>query len=348
VMALEGCGDLPYQLDFSPLEQVGFTPSTVVVQLPPGLKQYSTTIAECISKITGWKNIILHGDPSYGACDLSYPELSTVLGADLIVHVGHTPYPKSLSPTVEPGGRPRIVYVPAKSKTSISEDAAARAAEILSPNARRVGLTSTVQHAHLLPALASMLMNHGLETVLPRGRPPYFLPGQVLGCDYTTALAAGPVDAYIFLGGGFFHPLGLYLATRKQVVQVDPYSSTVRDVTPDAERVYKVRLYKVSQAFDARVWGIIVGLKTGQYRPMLIRRITRLVEEKGAKYSLIAFERVTLQELRDIATQYDAFVVTSCPRLPIDDLSHCEKPVLTPGEARMALSGRLEPYLFPW
>ncbi len=347
-MEIEGCEDLPYQLDFSALEKVDIAPSTVVVQLPPGLKQYSTIIAGCISKITGWNNIILHGDPSYGACDLSYPELAAILGADIIVHIGHTPYPKSLSPTVEPGGHPRIVYVPARSKTSIPEDTAARAAEILSPKARRVGLTSTAQHAHLLPTLASMLRKHRLETILPRGRPPYFLPGQVLGCDYTTALAAGPVDAYIFLGGGFFHPLGLYLAARKPVVQVDPYTSTVRDVTPDAERVYKVRLYKVSQAFDARVWGVIVGLKTGQYRPMIIRRISRLIEEKGAKHHLIAFERVTLQELRDIATQYDAFVVTSCPRLSIDDLSDCEKPVLTPGEARMALSGRLEPYLFPW
>jgi Diphthamide synthase subunit DPH2 len=53
--------------------------------------------------------------------------------------------------------------------------------------------------------------------------------------------------------------------------------------------------------------------------------------------------------MRDVDSEwFEAFVVTSCPRLPVDDLYEYEKPVLTPGEAFMALQGRLEPYMFPW
>ncbi len=145
-----------------------------------------------------------------------------------------------------------------------------------------------------------------------------------------------------------FHPLGLYLATRKPVIKLDPYTARIEDVTEYGERIYKKRLYKIIQAMDSKTWGIIVGLKTGQYRPWLIERLKKLLEEKDLKYYLLVYDRLEKDSLRALPQNIEAFIVTSCPRLPIDDLGDFEKPVLTPGEAIMALTGKLEPYRFPW
>ncbi len=352
VTTMGSCRDLPYMLELDTLKKHLKSvkePSRVVVQLPPGIKQYSDKIIECIRVLLSNAEIYVHGDPSFGACDTSYPEFTTILGADLIVHVGHTPYPPWLSPTSLPPEEKRIVFVPLRSKLPLDTMAGDLASVLEKRGYHSIVLTATVQHTHLLRELAKALESgYGIRAVIPEGRPPYFEPGQVLGCDYTLARRAGSAEAYVFVGGGLFHPLGLFLSTLKPVIQADPYQGRVRDITPIGEKTLKVRLYKVASAFNARNWAVILGLKTGQYRPGLVRALKERIEARGRHAILVAYERLTLEDLRSLPQSIEAVAVTSCPRLPIDDLSSYEKPVLTPGEAFMALEEKLEPYRFPW
>ncbi len=339
------CGPYTIILDSVPREGV----SRVVVQVPDGLKPYSHCIADAVSSWTGSREVYIHGDSVFGACDLQYPQLSATIDPDLIVHVGHTPYPASLaSPSVEPRGRPRIAYAPALSRLKPSDSTVREAARILKARgARRVAVVATSQHVHIAGWAARLLSREGLEARVPPGIRPFFEDGQVIGCDYRVAL--GDWDAYASISGGVFHSLGLYLAAKKPVVKIDPYRDAAVDITVEGERVLRVRLYKVSQAMGASRWGIVVGVKTGQHRPWLVGALRRAIQEKGGEYRLLAFEYLNEQLLRNIDNEwYQAFVVTSCPRIPIDDLQGYEKPVLTPGEAFMALTGRLEPYRFPW
>lgn len=339
--------NLPYHIDLSPLDKV--EAERIILQLPDGLKQYAPCLAERIKEATG-ATVYIDGDSSFGACDLHWPRLSQILGADLIVHVGHTPYPPSLSSEkVEPQGRPRILYLPARSRLPLPEGAVEEVAGRAKREGwRRIVLTATSQHTHLLHQLRRGLVAYGVEAYIPPAQPPYFEEGQVLGCDYHLARRI-EADAYVIVSGGVFHPLGLYLSTLKPLIQVDPYRGEVLDRTSEFSRFYGARLYKVSQAMGARVWGLVAGLKTGQYRPWLVEKLARMIEENGGTYYLYAMEHVDEQRMRTIDTPgIDAWIITSCPRIPLDDLHGYEKPVLTPGEARMALSGRLEPYLFPW
>ncbi|MEB3807147.1 MAG: diphthamide biosynthesis enzyme Dph2 [Desulfurococcales archaeon] len=348
---MAGSCPIPYRIDFSPLDGLeGLKGSKVVLQLPDGLKQYAVCISRYISESTG-AEVYIDADSSFGSCDLHWPRLAHVLGADVIIHIGHTPYPGELaSNNVEPPkGRPRIVYLAAKSKLEITRDMVEKSIQLLKGRgAKRLVLTATSQHTHLLKSLASSLEEYGFEAVIPPPIPPYFEPGQVIGCDYR--LARGyEGDAYMIVSGGVFHALGLYLSTLKPVIQLDPYRGEALDKTPQFERIYAARLYKVSKAMDAKSWGIIVGSKTGQYRPWLVDSLIRLMKESGRSYLLYVSETLNDYVLRNIDTpSTEAWVVTSCPRLPIDDFHSYEKPVLTPGEARMALQGRLEPYIFPW
>jgi 2-(3-amino-3-carboxypropyl)histidine synthase len=348
---VECASNIPYEIDLSRYTTTIRKASRIVVQLPEGLKQYTKQLVKCIEDLNPDAEVIVQGDPTYGACDLMLAEHSYFTQADLILHVGHTPYP------VELGGprgahkrvnQPKILYVPAFSKAQVEKPLVEDAARILeNHSAKRVRVTATIQHANQVPTITDMLASLGFEVEKPKGYGIYLLPGQVLGCDYRTVLPPR-ADAYVHLGGGRFHPLGLYLATRKPVAVIDPYRREAWDLTGYGEKILRKRLYKVFEAMDAKNWALIAGYKSGQYRPWLIRKLKKMLDERSLEYNIITFERLLKQDILNLADLYDAFVITSCPRLPIDDLDDVHKPVLTPGEAEMALTGKLDPYRFPW
>ena len=317
----------------------------VVVQLPDGVKPMARRIADCISRELGVE-VVIHGDSVFGACDLQWDKVAQ-LGADLVIHLGHTPYPPGLGDGSEPP--PVYIFDPLEAAVDVDPSVAAEAAGLLaSRGVSRVAVVSSVQYRSLLPRVASIIAGHGLDAVVPRGRPPFFLDGQVLGCDYGVALSA-KADGFLFVGGGIFHPLGLYLASRRPVVRLDPQRGEAEDLTPEGERVLRVRLFKVSQAMDARRWGLVLGLKSGQRRPWLARALEAAMRKRGVEYRVLAGELTGVDFLRSTDEPwFEAFVVTSCPRIPVDDVWDYDKPVLTPGEAFMALERRLEPYRFPW
>ena len=58
----------------------------VALQFPEGLKRRSATLAAAL-RDAGF-DVIISGDPCYGACDLA---LDTLAYADVLVHVGHAP-----------------------------------------------------------------------------------------------------------------------------------------------------------------------------------------------------------------------------------------------------------------
>ena len=338
--------DIPVELAVEAIRRA--SARRVVVQLPDGLKPLGVALAKCLESLTG-AEVLLHADSTFGACDLQYGQLEVTLNPDVIVHVGHSPYPAELAHDALEPRRARVVYLPARSRLPVPRDAVRDAAKMLAARGvRRVGVATTAQHVHKVRELIDMLEEEGLEVERPRGFQPYLSEGQVLGCDYRLPRAS-KAQGFVYLGGGIFHPLGLYLATLKPVVRVDPYTGRADDLTGEGEKLYRQRLYHVSRAIGARRWAIVVGVKTGQYRPWLVKRLAEAIEARGGEYVLIASEVTTLQQLVAIDDPWiEAFVVTSCPRLPTDDLWSYEKPVLTPGEAFMALEGRLEPYRFPW
>ncbi len=347
------CNSLPYTVDLDSAVEAALKLGArrIVLQMPDGLKPYAAKLARCLQERLPDAMIYVHMDHNYGACDLQYGQLYATLRPDLIIHVGHSPYPGDLSPTVEPPGGwgVKIVYVKALSKMEVSRELVAEAARLLKEhNVKRVTVATTSQHTHRVRQVAEWLREEGLDVTVPRGMGPYFLDAQTLGCDYRLPRSAR-ADGFLYLGGGVFHPLGLYLSTLKPVVKLDPYEGKATDLTGMGEKLYRNRLYRVMEAFESRRWGLIVGLKTGQYRPWLVDKLAALIRKRGGEYMLLASENMTRDTLVAVDNDwFDAYVVTSCPRLPTDDYWNYHKPVLTPGEARMALERRLEPYQFPW
>ncbi len=76
----------------------------VLVQLPDGLRPGGLTLARELRELTG-ATVILSGDSCYGACDLALTQADAV-GADLIIHYGH-------SPMLQAPGTP-VLYIEAR------------------------------------------------------------------------------------------------------------------------------------------------------------------------------------------------------------------------------------------
>ncbi len=346
-MSLTGvlaCKYMDYTFAFPP--EVRGLKGAVVLQLPPGLKRAAAELVECLRSIG--VDPVVEVDPSYGSCDLHLPQLRDAFGDGVtVLHVGHTPYPPELAAR-PPTGDARVIYVNVTFDRPPSEQVLSQAAELLtSRGVRRVAVLTTAQHVNHYKYVVESLEAQGLLIERAGSHLPYLVEGQVLGCDYRVVPRSA--EGYVMLGGGLFHGLGLYLATLRPVVQVDPYRQEARDLTREGERFLRIRLQKVSSAMEAMRWGVIVGTKTGQHRPWVLSALLKSLRHHGRRYIALASDTLTISYLRDVDSDwFQAFVVTSCPRLPIDDLYEYEKPVLTPGEAFMAFQGRLEPYIFPW
>ncbi|MGB9785025.1 MAG: diphthamide biosynthesis enzyme Dph2 [Fervidicoccaceae archaeon] len=339
--------EIPYDFELERLVEELKGVKKVLIQLPDGLKKYSYFIVDSLSRSLGNIEIMVSMDGGYGACDLKISE-AKLLNTEALIHFGHTQY--SLQEVPIESGKLRIIYVPAFYRGSIPESSVDSLAEALKREGlQRPSIVATVQHIRLIGELKAMLEKRGFHPIVTS--PGRLLTGQIIGCDYSAVILSKEADSVVVITGGLFHSLGVSLSFEGPVFQIDPYSGRVGDLRKDKERWLKRRLAEMYRARDSRRWGIIVGTLTGQYRPSIVERLKREISSRGMKYYLFASSVLSKDNILNIDSEnIDAYIVTSCPRIPIDDFteSPLHKPVLTPGEAISVLEGRIEVYRFPW
>jgi len=297
----------------------------VLAQLPEGLKPEGPRLAAIVEDCGAVA--IVSADPCYGACDLPLLEAET-LGVDLIIHYGHTEMMEPERSSVP------IVYMEAKASADVGE-AVMGAIGCLKPW-REIGLATTIQHIHKISEAKEILENAG-KTVYIGDAGRAANPGQVLGCDYSNAkVLSGKVEAFVFVGGGRFHALGLSLATMKPTVVADPFEKRAYSIEADAQKLIRKRWASISEANEAENFGVIIGLKPGQKDIGVALRVKRDLEKSGRRAVLLAVREITSSALSQFPT-VDAYVNTACPRIALDDSSLFAKPVLTVKEAYVAL-----------
>jgi 2-(3-amino-3-carboxypropyl)histidine synthase len=298
----------------------------VLIQLPEGLKPQAPRLATIIEK-TGALAIV-SADPCYGACDLPLGE-SEILNADLIVHYGHSPMVGRL-------GRIPVLYVEARTdidlKTSVE-----KALPLLGAR-KRIGLVTTIQHMDMLGETREILRQAGKSVVI--GDAGSLLAGQATGCNYSNALAISKdVDAFLFLGGGRFHAVGVALATSKPTVAADPYENEAHIVDDEVQKIIRQRWVSINEAIGAEHFGILVGLKVGQSWLDRGLQVRESLAKIGKKTTVLAIREVDPMRLMQFPS-LEAYVNTACPRISLDDASRFPKPVLTLDEAKI-IAGEL-------
>ena len=290
----------------------------VLIQLPEGLKPEAPRLAKLVEKFA---IPIVSADPCYGACDLATAEAES-LGVDLIIHYGHS---KLLVYERVP-----TVYIEARATLNVN-DAVDEALPMLR-NWKKIGLVTTVQHVQVLDDVKETLLRIGkIVAVGDAGRQSY--AGQVIGCDYSNAKSiAKDVEAFLFIGGGRFHALGVALSTSKPTIVADPYEKRAYSVDKDAEKIIKQRWASIEEANRAKTFGVFVGLKPGQKRLEEALNVQRKLEKSGKTAYLFVAREITPEVLMEFPT-VEAYVNTACPRISLDDASKFQKPVLTSSEA---------------
>jgi 2-(3-amino-3-carboxypropyl)histidine synthase len=282
----------------------------VALQVPAGLKRRAFGYASAL-RAAGF-DVIISGDPCYGACDLA---LNTLDYADVLVHIGHAPV----------DAQEDVIFLPFE----VDFEPAVLENAIPLLRGKSAGLVTTVQHVHLIPAMEAFLSERGIDVRIAegRGRAPH--RGQVLGCSFSAAKEV-QADEILFVGTGLFHPIGIAISTGLRVIALDPVTGIAREVSGDA--LLRRRIAVIEKARGATTTGIIVSTKSGQHRMDLARRLAALAPHAV----IVIMNEVSPDELLNLG--FGCFVNTACPRLAYDDQVRFPVPVLSPQEFEI-LSG---------
>ena len=276
----------------------------VALQFPEGLKRRSVTVAADL-KAAGFE-VILGGDPCYGACDLA---LDTLAYADVLVHFGHSPVDE----------QPRVIFEP----YTMDFDVAVLENALPFFKGEHVGLVTTVQHVNLIPAMELFLQAKGISCSVEEGGGRTPNRGQVLGCSFAAAKGTG-AEEILFVGAGLFHPIGVALATHARVIALDPLTGSAQVVSGDV--LMRRRFAIMEKARGAKSVGIIVSTKSGQQRMDLALRLASL----SPAAVIVTMREVLPDELLNLG--FACYVNTACPRLAYDDQVRFPVPVLSPQE----------------
>jgi len=284
----------------------------VALQFPEGLKRKAARYAAGLRE-AGF-DVMVSGDPCYGACDLA---LDTLADADVLVHVGHTPV----------DNRDRVIFIP----YSVDFDVTILEKALPLLKEKTVGLVTTVQHVHLVPAMEEFLRSRGIDTRVAEGKGRTPCRGQVLGCSFSAAKDAG-ADEILYVGTGLFHPIGIALSTKKRVVALDPLSGICSEVS--GETLLRRRFAIIEKAKAAKNTAIILSTKSGQARKELAEGLAAL--SPGAV--IVTMQEVSPDELTNLG--FGCYVNTACPRLAYDDQVRFPVPVLSPQEFEIVCGKR--------
>ena len=319
---------MKYQFDLDPLfdrlKKLGS--KRVGLVLPEGLKMYADYISSELKK-QGYE-VIISGNFNYGACDV--PDLDFEQVCDCLVNFGHAPLPvESKIPMVFIEVDFIFPYM----------DILKENLDLIKNEGQKVGLISTVNYVKELPKVKGYLEGEGFEVFIGKGGNRVAYPGQVLGCDFSSATTiSNRVDFFIFVGEGRFHPLGVAISTEKKVFAFD--CDGIYSLNEYKDKILKERFGAIFRAKDSKKFGVIVSSKKGQKRLALAKILKRKIEDSGFFADIILMGEVSPDKLYGF--DYDSYVMCACPRIGIDDAKRYKKPLLTPKELEIVLDGKEE------
>jgi 2-(3-amino-3-carboxypropyl)histidine synthase len=204
-----------------------------------------------------------------------------------------------------------------------------------------IGLTTTVQHTHQVEEIKEKLGKKGVNVLVGKGTGKTPLDAQILGCSYMTAIQImGKVDAYLYIGGGRFHPTGIVMSTGKPVIVANPYNGEISSITEDdLMEVAKRRVAAVTVAKNAKKFGILVSSKPGQNNFEKAVMLQKGLKELGKEAIIIYMDEIKADHVNNYS-EPEILVNTACPRIAIDGIDGIDRPMLTINETEVVLGYR--------
>ena len=296
-------------------------PVSVALNGPDGIIPKIQDTASRIMARFGIPAYVL-ADSCFGTCDLN-SNGAKVLGAEILFHIGHTINSMTFDDN--------IILIDAFDDISFENIAKKCATEI---KEKTVSLVTDSQHLHEIDKVKKILEENGITVKIGKGKG-QLNDGQVFGCEfYPVTETKDSVEANVFLGQSNFHAAGIALSTNIPTYVLDPYFNEVREVTEFARKLQKKAILTIYKAAEAETFGIIIGLKEGQFSKVTALKFKKELENIGKKVQLFAITEISDDRLRNLKG-IDAFIQVACPRISTDN--HFHKPVLSTPQANALL-----------
>lgn len=266
----------------------------VFIQVPEGLKTGVFELVDFLEK--EGVHTFLSIEPCFGACDLRDRE-AKMLGCDLLLHLGHKDFGlKSEVP---------VVYY----EYPVGLDLVPLVREFLGKiKFRKLCLVTTVQFIGGLEAIKAVMEKRGLRV---------YLGGEILGCNVSNAKRyENLVDAFLFIGSGRFHPLGLQEKTDKPVLFLDIERHRLEDLSEEMDRMEVKRGMRIEKAGGMENFGVLVSTKMGQLHLKEAEKVKEDLYKLGKKVRMLVCDMLTPEKL--LGLKIDVIVNTACPRISED------------------------------
>ncbi|MDI3474109.1 MAG: 2-(3-amino-3-carboxypropyl)histidine synthase [Candidatus Woesearchaeota archaeon] len=180
-----------------------------------------------------------------------------------------------------------------------------------------LAIVTTTQYIHQLDSIVASLKKQGKSVFVPDVYGSVY-KGQILGCSI--AKIKGSFDAFLYIGEGKFHPLGLLFNSEKDVYCFNPMNKSLNILgKKEREDLIKKSNARKSLFLKSKNIGILFSIKPGQFSHLPIKSLEEKFPEKTF-YPLIG-DNIDEASLEDFSF-IDSFINTACPRISIDSSSN--------------------------
>ena len=189
---------------------------------------------------------------------------------------------------------------------------------------KKIGLATTVQFLDYIDEIKNYLGSKGNSIFIDKIKQKY--GGQLLGCDVGAAEKIKEnVDAFLYIGTGIFHPLGIALNIEKEVFCYDPINAVMSKIDKaEVERYNKKRKAAYMKFLQAEEIGIVVSLKPGQNNFKKAVELKKQLKDKNCY--IFVCDTLDFNQLENFPF-IQCWVNTACNRI-LDDYEKFPKPLV--------------------
>jgi len=189
---------------------------------------------------------------------------------------------------------------------------------------KKIGLATTVQFLDYVDEIRDFLEKNGKIIFIDKIKQKY--EAQLLGCDVGGAdKLKDKVDAFLYIGTGIFHPLGIALNIDKEVFCYDPISAVLSKIDrTEVEKYNKKRKVAYMKFLEATEIGILVSLKPGQNNFRKAVELKKQLKDKNCY--IFAFDTLDFNQVENFPF-IQCWVNTACNRI-LDDYGKFPKPLI--------------------
>jgi 2-(3-amino-3-carboxypropyl)histidine synthase len=182
---------------------------------------------------------------------------------------------------------------------------------------KRLGIVTTAQFRDKTKEVMQYLEKNNKEVHIDKIK--QRSSGQLLGCDVGAAeKVQNDVDAFLYIGSGDFHPLGVALNTSKDVYFFNPATGVFKKFDKeDVEKYKKKKKASYVKFLHADNIGMMVSVKPGQYSYRKAVEIKKKLEAKGKICYIFVFDTLDAKEMENFPF-IDFWINTACPRIADD------------------------------